>query len=644
MSAHGAQKQEVMLELLDRWHQLQQEGQPISVTELCRDHPHLAGEMERVLQLKHQLESVAYEDPQKTVTHEGSSKGYQEPASPEHNAFPDLGSRYHIETRLGEGSMGKVYRAHDRRLGRTVAIKVIRTDNLSMERRSRLEAEARAVAQLDHPHIVRIFDVGEFQVAGEVAPVPYLSMEYVEGGNLGNRLRSGIEMSLSGAVRLVALLARAVQHAHHRGIVHRDIKPENVMLASHVDVAALNTELGCPKIADFGLARQVQVEHRQTQSGSILGTPAYMAPEQAQGQSDVRSPADVYALGVLLYQLLTGQLPFEASTTIELLYKVCKEQPQPPRQRNPEVPEELQAPCMDCLHKQPEQRPTAEQLAQRLETWEANQQATTSTLLSSSVPTSEGSHARPGLRWSAGWRMAVLLGLSLGLLLGTVFLVRVFRQENPPQQETQQGRQGTTAMPTKPLKILRLDVLHYARNGKFEDLVGRLGVAEGSFSTQLDDSVTVVGKLSEPAYSYLIAYLTDGKEDLCFPENPDDPPPLTDEPKFPLRAGGLHYGLEEGEGLMVFVLVASRKPLPAYRKWRRTQGSSPWRHTRAMPGVVWRGNDRGLLPATVKDPEARGKREDATGRKPLTQLLKWLRQDEPFDAVQAVAFPVTPKP
>src|SRR5262249_40800408 len=159
----------------------------------------------------------------------------------------------------------------------------------------------------------------------------------------------------------------------------------------------------------------------------------------------------------------------------------------------------------------------------------------------------------------------------------------------------------------------RLDVQHYARNGEFEDPVGRLGMANGSFSTRLDDSVTVTGKLSERAYCYLIAYRPDGTEDLCFPENPATVPPLTDEPKYPPPGTKNHYGLEEGAGLMAFVLVVSRQPLPAYAEWRRDRGDSQWRSTRAPSGVVWRGEKAPLRSATANDPDSRGPRSAATG-------------------------------
>src|SRR5262249_29786645 len=148
----------------------------------------------------------------------------------------------------------------------------------------------------------------------------------------------------------------------------------------------------------------------------------------------------------------------------------------------------------------------------------------------------------------------------------------------------------------------------------------RLGVRGGSFETRLDDSVTVAAKLSGPAYCYLIAYRPDGTEDLCFPADAARPPPLTDEPRFPLNVGGDHYGLEEGEGLMVFALAVSSRPLPVYAEWKRGRGDSPWRRARASPGVVWRGDGEALRFATAMDPEARGKRPEATGTEPFAEL------------------------
>src|SRR5262249_37183017 len=156
-----------------------------------------------------------------------------------------------------------------------VAIKVVRPDCLTASQRSRLQAEAWAVASLDHPHIIKVHDVGECPSADGNPGAPFVSLEYVPGGNLADRLRAGDRWDVAEACRLVSLLAGAMHPANQRNIVHRDLKPENVLIAPPADVPALNTELGCPKITDFGLSRQVRAEQHQTNSGAIMGTPAY---------------------------------------------------------------------------------------------------------------------------------------------------------------------------------------------------------------------------------------------------------------------------------------------------------------------------------------------------------------------------------
>jgi predicted Zn finger-like uncharacterized protein len=274
--------------------------------------------------------------------------------------------RYQLRSVLGAGGMGAVYRAVDTVLGREVALKVIHPDKLSPLLRKRFEAEARAVAHLDHPHIVRLFDVGQHLPADSGPQTHYLALEFVEGGSLSTHLRKK-PMSPVEAARLVRLLARAMQHAHERGIAHRDLKPDNILMAAPMSEPALNCSLGCPKITDFGLAREVEAERRLTQTGAVMGTPEYMSPEQAEGSPDTGQPADVWALGVILYRLLAGKLPFDSPTMVDLLFRVCKEAPESLRSICPDVPKKLERICLQCLEKKPAKRPTMKDLAGLLE-------------------------------------------------------------------------------------------------------------------------------------------------------------------------------------------------------------------------------------------------------------------------------------
>jgi serine/threonine-protein kinase len=244
---------------------------------------------------------------------------------------------YRVVAELGRGGMGTVYKAWHERLRCWVAIKALH----GVAGRERLLREAEAIARLRHPNIVRIHDVGEGR-AGE----PFLVLEYVEGGSL-SRAVAGKPMSPVPAAALAEALARAVQHAHDAGIVHRDLKPANVLLAAPSE----------PKVTDFGLAKDLHGERGLTASGDVLGTPSYMAPEQVRGHGGAVGPAaDVYALGAILYELLTGRPPFQAATNVETVLLVLREDPVAPRRLQPKLPRDLETVCLKCLEKDPARR------------------------------------------------------------------------------------------------------------------------------------------------------------------------------------------------------------------------------------------------------------------------------------------------
>ena len=269
----------------------------------------------------------------------------RETASPGAPSLPG----YEVLGELGRGGMGVVYKARQVSLNRTVALKML-PGGAYAERHelARFLGEAEAVAAVKHPHVVQVYDFGQCDAR------PYFAMEYLGGGSLVDLIRTSGRLAPATAAALVEKVARGVQAAHDLGIVHRDLKPANVLLADD----------GEPKVADFGLAKRGG-RTDLTRTGAVMGTPHYMAPEQAAGRAKFVGPAaDVYALGAILYECLTGRTPFAAEDTVRLLVKVVEDEPEPVRRLAPDVPRDLEAVCLKCLRKEPAARyATAEDLA-----------------------------------------------------------------------------------------------------------------------------------------------------------------------------------------------------------------------------------------------------------------------------------------
>jgi serine/threonine protein kinase len=265
------------------------------------------------------------------------------------SVVPDFPTGYEIESILGRGGMGVVYKARQVGLNRTVALKMILAgSHASPEELLRFKIEAEAVARLQHANIVQIYDIGSRDGR------PYFSLEYCDGGSLQQKL-DGTPMLPRQAAELLETLARALDFAHQRGIVHRDIKPANILLTTDQT----------PKITDFGLAKRLEDDQGHTGTEAILGTPTYMAPEQAQGKTrDVGPAADIYALGAVLYDLLTGRPPFRGTTALDTLQMVQNAEPIPPMRLQPSVPLDLQTITLKCLEKEaPRRYLTAGELA-----------------------------------------------------------------------------------------------------------------------------------------------------------------------------------------------------------------------------------------------------------------------------------------
>src|SRR6185437_12605790 len=364
---------------------------------------------------------------------------------------------YEILGELGRGGMGVVYKARQAKLNRIVALKMVLAGaQADPQQLDRFRAEAEAVARLQHPHIVQIHEISEHDGC------PFFSLEYVDGGTLAQKL-TGAPQPPRLAAQFVRMLALAMHSAHQKGIIHRDLKPGNILLATpsehisspdsfHAESQAALRLYGIPKITDFGLAKHLDVQS-QTRTGAIIGTPSYMAPEQAEGRSHAIGPAtDVYALGAILYEMLTGRPPFEGDSSLTTIRQLLSQDPVRPSSLHLKVPRDLETICLKCLEKDPARRyHGAEDLAEDLHRFLRSQPI----------------EARPTGWWGriVKWtrrhptRAALLAVVSLAALIlvsvGLVYHFRLERAVDRAERSAEENRQniirlhvtqGTSAM------------------------------------------------------------------------------------------------------------------------------------------------------------------------------------------------------
>jgi serine/threonine protein kinase/tetratricopeptide (TPR) repeat protein len=341
----------------------------------------------------------------------GQAAGLRPAPTTGRTRFPDVPG-YEILEELGRGGMGVVYKARLLRLNRVVALKMILAgDHSAPDALARFLTEAETIARLQHANIVQIYSIGDNE------GLPYIELEYVVGGSLASRL-DGTPWPSRSAARLAEKMARAVAEAHRLGIVHRDLKPANILM----------TEDGEPKVTDFGLAKTLERDSGLTRTESILGSPSYMAPEQAEGRtSEVGTAADVYALGANLYELLTGRPPFVASSVLATLDLVKNTEPVPPRRLQPLLERDLETICLKCLEKEPERRyESAEALADDLAAFLAD----------------EPIKARPTAWWERAFKWvrrrpstAGLIAVSAAVVLASLMGLSWYRHDQSQQRE-----------------------------------------------------------------------------------------------------------------------------------------------------------------------------------------------------------------
>jgi serine/threonine protein kinase len=461
-------------------------GQPPDRDELLRQHPDLAAELQSFFADKACFRRMA--QPIAPIAPNAQAPAGAPPETlavpPSEMQVPEPGTKvryfgdYELLAEIARGGMGVVYKARQVSLQRMVALKMILAGQLASPADvQRFRTEAEAAANLDHPHIVPIYEVGEHD--GQ----HYFSMKLVEGSSLAQQVPHLVN-DAQRAAQLLATVARAVHHAHQRGILHRDLKPGNILIDAQ----------GQPHVTDFGLAKIVQKTVALTQSGAIVGTPSYMAPEQARSEKVLTTAVDVYGLGAVLYELLTGRPPFQAETPMDTILQVLEREPERPRKLNPRVDRDLETICLKCLQREPEQRyGSAEAVAGDLERW----------LEGEPISARRSSFWEVTRKWIRRNRTLTLLIIVSALLVMLVVALGIMIGAFTPESFS-----GRTALPSRPIWWINLYVplLIFNLIGDILVIIGCLirPQAKGQpekLAKNLEPTIKVVGQAAPVALS-----------------------------------------------------------------------------------------------------------------------------------------------
>jgi hypothetical protein len=480
------------------------------------------------------------------------------------------------------------------------------------------------VAGLDHPNIVPVLDVGKTDKG-----LPFVVSKFIEGSNLASAIRER-RFSYSESARLVVALAEALQYAHQKKIVHRDLKPANILL----------DESGNPYLTDFGLAlREEDFGKRR----GIAGSPAYMSPEQASGEGHlVDGRSDIFSLGAVFYELLTGRSPFAVNKNLDILVQIATVDARPPRQLDVNIPNELERICLKALARRPTERyTTARDLADDLRSF-LNAEINGSNSLAQdtnrpgSVSKIDGPKAGNDQKSRYNRRrirtlLPILVIVALALLVALVSGWKSINSHNPS------GQASTSA----PLAVRAFKVEHFADRGDTVEPRGELGVQ--SFAARYGDHVRITAELSQPAFYYLVALNPDGGVQLCWPAAEQTPPERSDRLDYPAMGKAFDLTDEKRGGLQAFVVIASPQPLPAFAQWRRNVPDLHWRRLQTPAGVVWRG-DAERLEAVLGGTRERGTVSDLPSIAPLSEIIRAARAGPGVGAVAVCAFAVEPAP
>jgi serine/threonine protein kinase len=457
----------------------------------------------------------------------------------------------------------------------------------------------------------------------------------LKGTSLEDLLRQRKRLPVSQAMRIGREMAEGLAAAHAAGLIHRDIKPGNVWLREEQVGEPVGSDPAVWPVVllDFGLARAAALGRPLTQTGGVVGTPAYMAPEQAAG-AEVDSRADLFSLGCVLYRMLTGCRPFAGNDLMAVLRSVALDQPAPPHEVDPAIPAALSALAMRLLAKEADQRPgSAAPVVAELRALESDP----------GEPAPPPRQTEPPRR--PRWLLPAAVGLGVLVLVGVAWgLVGVGRGLSPGASPgvSSHAEPQSAALSISTFRVTHILVDHEGKKSrKRRGLFG-----EKSFGAWVGDGVQVEVEFSEPAYAYLLVYNPNPQSDKreeAWPEsvltNPARPGKRLEFPS----EGESHYGLSDGPGLEVFVVVASRSPLPAYTDWVKQRGEVGWERVDSTRDVVWLGEDRKLREVLApEDPRGQVVVPKESGL--LRQLLHRLESAPGVEATALVAFTVEPRP